>query len=93
MIKARRTLQQWQQLMSDWQQSGLSVKEYCQRQQLTPSNFYLWRKRLEILEVDTTLEPWVALSGEPGAQEIASNDWQMELSLPGGVILRMKQGR
>lgn len=93
MTKTRRTPRQWQQLVNDWQRSGQSVAAFCQSQHLTPSNFYLWRKRLNNEEVENTLSPWVALSPEPGAGGVVDNDWQLELSLPGGVILRMKQGQ
>lgn len=47
MKKTRRTPQQWQQLISDWQHSGQTVAEFCEGQHVTPSNFHLWRKRLD----------------------------------------------
>jgi putative transposase len=93
MKKTRRTPHQWQQLISDWQNSGQTVAEFCQSQHVTPSSFYLWRKRLDTDVSETTLSPWIALSSSPGTDVVSGNDWQLELSLPGGVILRMKQGQ
>jgi hypothetical protein len=37
----------WQQHFKDWQQSGLSQRDYCQKHQLTFSSFGYWRKRLK----------------------------------------------
>lgn len=93
MKKTRRTPQQWQQLISDWQHSGQTVAEFCQSQHVTASNFYLWRKRLDPDVTEATLSPWIALSSPAGTDVVNGNDWQLELSLPGGVILRMKQGQ
>jgi hypothetical protein len=93
MKKDRRTPQQWQKLITDWQHSGQSVAEFCKEQHLTLSNFYLWRKRLDTAVPETTLPPWIALSSSPAMDTVNDNDWQLELSLPGGVILRMKQGQ
>ena len=93
MKKTRRTSHQWQQLINDWQHSGQTVAEFCQSQHVTPSSFYLWRKRLDTDVSETTLSPWIALSSSPGTDVVSGNDWQLELSLPGGVILRMKQGQ
>jgi putative transposase len=93
MKKTRRTPQQWQQLVSDWQHSGQTVAEFCQSHPITPSNFYLWRKRLDTDVTETALPPWIALSSSAATDVVNANDWQLELSLPGGVILRMKQGQ
>lgn len=93
MKKTRRTHQQWQQLVSDWQHSGQTIAEFCVSHHVTPSNFYLWRKRLDTDVTETTLPPWIALSAPAGNYGVNGNDWQLELSLPGGVILRMKQGQ
>jgi hypothetical protein len=38
--------------VNDWQQSGMSVDQYCQLHNLNRSGFYYWRKKiLEPLEV------------------------------------------
>ena len=92
MKKTRRTHQQWQQLISDWQHSGQTVAEFCESQHVTPSNFYLWRKRLGS-DATNDVSPWIALSPPVQTDVLSENDWQLELSLPGGVVLRMKQGQ
>lgn len=37
----------WQQHFTDWQQSGLSQRDYCKQHKLTFSSFGYWRKRLK----------------------------------------------
>jgi hypothetical protein len=93
MKKTRRTRQQWQQMITDWQHSGQSVAEFCKEQHLTLSNFYLWRKRLDTDVTEATISPWIALSSPAGTDVVNGNDRQLELSLPDGVVLRMKQGQ
>ncbi len=36
----------WRQTLSAWRTSGLSVREFCGRRDLTESAFYFWRKEL-----------------------------------------------
>ena len=40
----------WQQHFTDWQQSGLSQRDYCKQHKLTFSSFGYWRKRLKTSE-------------------------------------------
>ncbi len=41
--------------INEWQQSGMSVLEYCQLHQINRAMFYYWRKK--ILEPNETLKP------------------------------------
>lgn len=36
----------WQEPMEAWEESGLTQKEYCKRNELKLATFGLWRKRL-----------------------------------------------
>lgn len=36
----------WRQRVDRWQRSGLSVTEFCGREQLSQASFFAWRKRL-----------------------------------------------
>ncbi len=87
MAYTRRTQQQWQQFINEQSQSGLTVKEYCASKNITVSGFYLWRKKLSATDhpVDEPHE-WLPLKPSPSSEP---EQWQIELSLPGGVILRM----
>jgi transposase-like protein len=37
----------WREAMAGWQGSGLSVRQYCRRRQLSESAFYFWRRELQ----------------------------------------------
>jgi transposase len=87
MTKTRRTRQQWQQLINEQPDSGLTVHDYCQQQHLNVSGFYLWRKKLAAESENVSATDWLSLPAAdlPGH----TGDCQIELLLPGGVTLRM----
>jgi hypothetical protein len=87
MTKTRRTRQQWQQLINEQPDSGLTIHDYCQQQHLNVSGFYLWRKKLAAESENVSAADWLSLPAAdlPGH----TGDWQIELLLPGGVTLRM----
>ena len=87
MAYTRRTQQQWQQLINEHSQSGLTVKDYCMSKNITVSGFYLWRKKLSATphSADEAQE-WLSLTP---AIASGAEQWQIELGLPGGVTLRM----
>jgi transposase-like protein len=43
----RMTLSAFQRLFHEYQESGLNIKDFCANQDLAPSTFYYWRKKLE----------------------------------------------
>ena len=51
----RRTMADWQKLLDDQTASGLSIKAYCQQQNITHSNFYKYRRKLNQSQVNTPL--------------------------------------
>jgi hypothetical protein len=87
MIKTRRTRKQWQQLINEQPDSGLTVHDYCQQQHLNVSGFYQWRKKLSAEAENDRAADWLSLpvTDIPGH----TGEWQIELLLPGGVTLRM----
>lgn len=36
----------WRERVATHERSGLSVKQFCEQQQITEQTFYVWRKRL-----------------------------------------------
>jgi len=44
---SRKTADQWHALVTQWQQSDQSTKQFCHEQGLAHSSFCQWRKRLK----------------------------------------------
>jgi transposase len=44
----------WRQMLRRWQRSGLSVRDFCARHQLSEANFYAWRRTLAQREPRST---------------------------------------
>lgn len=47
MANKRRTQAQWAQLIEDWEQSGLSAKQYCEQHQLVLQTFHARRSDIK----------------------------------------------
>jgi putative transposase len=87
MAKIRRSRTQWQALIDRQPDSGLTIANYCAEHNITVSGFYQWRKKLcGNPEVQSAPSDWLSVSHSPSSSE---EKWQIELSLPGGVTLRM----
>lgn len=90
---ARRTQEQWQALVEQWQRSGQSARQFCDYQGLGYASFCQWRKRLKAAPKPTSAEPdasFIDLSAlGPSA---ASANWHIVLSLGNGVELKLSQG-
>ena len=100
MAITHRTAEQWQKIFKHFNESNMTVALFCEQQQLTKSNFYTWRNRLQISTVKNTkkttiaIEPntaqdWVSVTPEQCAPTQTISIWDIELSLPNGVVLRM----
>jgi hypothetical protein len=42
----------WQQLIRNWKTSGLSQKQFCQRESLALSTFSYWKRKIETPETE-----------------------------------------
>lgn len=82
MSNNRRSKLQWRGLLSKQSTSGLSVAEFCHREQLSTASFYQWRKRL--LAEEQNSEVFVPLTVSSAAA--------VEVELPGGAVLRVPPG-
>jgi hypothetical protein len=92
-VLTQRTAADWQQLFELQQTSGMAITKFCEQHQLTVSNFYHWRQKLNTSEVkaqpakaetDSEWQPVTIAMPDTTAQ-----NWSIELKLPGGVVLNM----
>ena len=92
---------EWQQIMDDYSHSSLNQKAFCEQKGLAMSTFSKWRKQLGLVnthsEVNTTTDfkPLLPISPVPVAATAVENnnhhdDWDVELVLGAGMILRLR---
>lgn len=80
------TRQRWQQRLQRFRHSGLSVADFCAREQISPASFYAWRRRLRDGHVTA---PTDAPRLVPVGVVAAPAGAPLELLLPSGCVLRL----
>ena len=80
----RRSKDEWNGILSDYEKSHLTQKEYCAIHDLSPATFYSWYKKRR------DGGDFINLEHDLGSDQ-SSLDWDIELSLGDNVVLRFKQ--
>ena len=75
----------WRKLLGRFAGSGLSVREFCKREQLTESAFYAWRRTIG--ERDDRRSPGPAFVPAVVTKEEA-HESSVAIELAGGCVLR-----
>ena len=83
----------WQQVLGEWEGSGLSQAEFCRQRNLTAVTFAWWKRRLRgsagarLARGGRTAR----IAGRSAFVELAlpARGLAYELALPGGVCLRL----
>ena len=79
---------QWRQRISQWQASGISVREFCARNGLATASFYHWRRVLERRATERpAFVPVQVVADTPPSQASA-----LELVLADGRAVRIAAG-
>ena len=83
----------WQMAVETFKSSGLSVRQFCEKEGLSEASFYSWRKKLT---ADKKNENTKAESGQTEpfihVSMPAANSTSLELTLLSGNILRIGSG-
>lgn len=79
--------QQWRRWLQQWQNSGLSVRAFCQRYHLTVPSFYSWRRELHQRDAAAAFVAVRVVPDEP-----ALSGGSVEVLLAGGRRLRVLPG-
>lgn len=92
---ARKSLTEWQALVSQYESSGLSVSEFCTTHKIGYVSFCRWRKRIQEASDDQgnrEAEAFVNLADFEGAKSEASHgSWNITLNLGNGIQLTLSQ--
>ena len=79
----RQRREQWRRIVGRWRASGLSQAEFCRRQDIPVWKLAWWRKRLKVQAQDSA-----SLFVPVGMAPIPASAGDLELTLPGGRVLR-----
>jgi hypothetical protein len=75
---------QWQRLLAAYDQRTMTRQAFCAQAGVSPSTLGYWQKKLR--EEGSAPAGFVELArGDEGGQ----SDWEIELALGGGVVLRL----
>lgn len=66
----------WEQRLTHYEESGISIKAWCKQQSIKESQFYYWRKKLRTDKAEET-QPlqWLPLDLQLSKQTIPAGDW------------------
>ena len=91
----RRSPEQWQALVLQWQESGLSAPQFCEQNEVGYASFCNWRKRLSTqdspVEKTSYEAPFIDLQSLTSDSADNAKGWNIVLSLGNGVELRLSQ--
>lgn len=81
--KVRRNAEEWREILTRWEKSGLSVTEFCRKQELKLTSFQRWQQKLN---GSSAQHDFVAVTTAPPE----SSSWSLEVTLPNGSKLHFQ---
>ena len=94
-MRKHRTPEQWQALVDQQRDSGLSAPQFCKQEDIAFASFCNWRKRLSDQSTDDSAGSGEAnfldLSPLMGTSQSTGRCWNIVPSLGNGVELRLSQ--
>ena len=97
--RIRRSPDQWRTIFAQFERSGLSAPAFCRQHKISYGSFQRWRHRIDSVpsEPAQVAADWLPIhvteavtTQHASDMERSTPDWDIELALPGGVVLRMK---
>ena len=94
-MRKHRTPEQWQTLVDQQRDSGLSASQFCKQENIGYASFCNWRKRLSDPSTNdsagSSQAGFLDLSSLMGNSPSSGPGWHIVLSLGNGVELRLSQ--
>ena len=86
--RTRRSRDEWQRLVSEQAESGLTQTAFCEAKGLSLTSLQYWKRKLADNAATPPPTPWVDLGTLAAA---ASPGWDIELQLGDGICLRLRR--
>lgn len=84
----------FEEIYSRFQESGLTVKDFCSNEGLAPSKFYYWQKHIRPSSHPLICNGFLPLSidapGNDNPSGIPGVESQLEITYPSGITLRFR---
>lgn len=94
-MRKHRAPEQWQALVDQQRDSGLSAPQFCKQESIGYASFCHWRKRLSEASTGDSADAgdtsFLDLSSLMRASPSSGPGWNIVLSLGNGVELRLSQ--
>ena len=92
--RVMRTQRQWKALLNEFNDSGLTRSAFCKKHRIATSSLYRWQQLFaeqsggasDFVDVTPTLSNTAATA----PAHVRDNDWQVELELGAGIVLRLR---
>ena len=88
--KLFRSQSEWQQIIADYERSGLTQEVFCEQAQIPKSSFYKWRKRLGTQSEADEPAQFIDLTALVKPKDKAR--WEIDLDLGNGMRLSLRGG-
>ncbi len=91
--RVMRTREQWKALLEEFNTCGLTKSAFCKKHQIATSSLYRWQQLFGDPAGDTDfIDVTEPLTNAPTSHPapVRGNDWQVELELGGGMVLRLR---
>jgi hypothetical protein len=89
--KIRRSKAQWQTIIQEFEQSGLSGQDFCRDKGLAQSSFYKWCSLLKNKSENIPAPPsFLEITPPTTTASNPAQDWTVELCLGRDVIVRIR---
>ena len=86
--RPRRSANQWQTLVAQFGESNLTIKDFCDQENLARDTFNRWRNKISL---ESSLPDFIELQ-PPVTSSPSTGPWSVELDLPGGGHLSVRCG-
>lgn len=79
-----RSPSEWSAIIARYQASGLSAREFCQKEKLVKTSLERWIKRLQ---ADERKARFIEVPSAPAKED---RPWDLEIRLPNGIFLNFR---